>query len=144
MPGGGPGGPPPNPIGGPAPSEGGSPGSPPGGGPPEGGELLGAVFGGDAPAGGAAGDASTRNWRKVFMFLSMSDHRYLWICNKEVFMKEMDAKDLVILLVTVVFPPLGVALKVGFGTSFWINLLLTFFGFYIAGLVHGIYVVLKN
>jgi uncharacterized membrane protein YqaE (UPF0057 family) len=59
-------------------------------------------------------------------------------------MDNFDAKDLAILLVTVFLPPLGVALKVGFGAHFWINLFLTFFGFYLPGLVHGLYVVLKN
>lgn len=59
-------------------------------------------------------------------------------------MKDMDARDLVILLVTVFLPPLGVALKVGFGAQFWVNLMLTMFGFYLPGLVHGLWVVLKN
>ena len=55
----------------------------------------------------------------------------------------MDAKDLLILLVTVFIPPLGVALKIGFGVQFWVNLLLTLCG-HVPGIVHGIYVVLKN
>lgn len=59
-------------------------------------------------------------------------------------MKDMDARDLVILLVTVLLPPLGVALKVGFGVHFWVNLILTLFGFYFPGLVHGLWVVLKG
>jgi uncharacterized membrane protein YqaE (UPF0057 family) len=58
-------------------------------------------------------------------------------------MDNMDAKDLVILLVTVFLPPLGVAIKFGFGLKFWLNLALTFLG-YIPGLVHGVYVVLKG
>ena len=56
----------------------------------------------------------------------------------------MDSKDLIIFLLTVFLPPLGVGLKVGFTTHFWINILLTLFGFYIAGLVHGLYVVLTK
>ena len=56
----------------------------------------------------------------------------------------MDAKDLVALLVTLFLPPVGVALKVGFTTHFWINLVLTLFGFYIPGLIHGLYVFFKN
>jgi len=59
-------------------------------------------------------------------------------------MKDMDSKDLVALVATIFVPPLGVALKVGFGTHFWVNLALTLFGFYLPGLVHGLYVVLKN
>lgn len=56
----------------------------------------------------------------------------------------MDSKDLAILILTVFLPPLGVALKTGFGVQFWLNLALTLFGFYVAGLVHGMYVVLKD
>jgi len=59
-------------------------------------------------------------------------------------MENMDAKDLMIFIVTIFIPPLGVALKKGFGVHFWVNLALTVFGFYIAGLIHGIYVVLKD
>lgn len=59
-------------------------------------------------------------------------------------MKEMDSKDLVALVVTIFVPPVGVAMKVGFGTHFWVNLALTVFGFYLPGLVHGLYVVLKD
>jgi uncharacterized membrane protein YqaE (UPF0057 family) len=58
-------------------------------------------------------------------------------------MKSMDAKDLVILLVTVFLPPLGVAIKFGFGLKFWLNLALTLLG-HIPGLIHGVYVVLKG
>jgi len=58
-------------------------------------------------------------------------------------MNDMDAKYLAVALVTVFIPPLGVALKRGFGVQFWINLALTVFGFYFAGLIHGLYVVLK-
>jgi uncharacterized membrane protein YqaE (UPF0057 family) len=59
-------------------------------------------------------------------------------------MKNMDGKDLAILILTVFVPPAGVAVKIGFGTHFWINLALTIFGFYIPGLVHGLYVVLTS
>jgi uncharacterized membrane protein YqaE (UPF0057 family) len=58
-------------------------------------------------------------------------------------MEDMDAKDLVTLLVTVFLPPLGVAIKFGFGSHFWINLLLTLMGHF-PGLIHGVYVVLKH
>ena len=59
-------------------------------------------------------------------------------------MEDLDSNDILTLLVTLFIPPLGVALKMGFGVHFWVNLALTVFGFYIAGLIHGIYVVLKN
>lgn len=59
-------------------------------------------------------------------------------------MKDIDARDLVNLLATVLLPPLGVALKEGLGAHFCLNVVLTVFGFYFAGLVHGLYVVLRR
>lgn len=59
-------------------------------------------------------------------------------------MKNMDGRDLIVLLLTIVLPPLGVALKVGLSTHFWLNLALTIFGLYLPGLVHGLYVVLST
>jgi uncharacterized membrane protein YqaE (UPF0057 family) len=59
-------------------------------------------------------------------------------------MKDMSSRDLIALAVTIFIPPLGVAIKKGFDTHFWVNLALTLFGFYLPGLVHGIYVVLKD
>lgn len=56
----------------------------------------------------------------------------------------MDAKDLLIVIATIFVPPLGVGLKVGFSAHFWLNLILTVFGFYVLGIIHGLYVVLKN
>ena len=58
-------------------------------------------------------------------------------------MENMDAKDLLTFLVTIFVPPLGVAIKIGFGTQFWINVILTLLG-HIPGVIHGMYVVLKN
>ena len=57
------------------------------------------------------------------------------------------------ILAAIFLPPLGVFLTVGLGGAFWINLLLTiiswsisnaFFGFYIAGIVHAIWVIAKH
>ncbi len=47
--------------------------------------------------------------------------------------------ELIILVATILVPPLGVALKKGLSTDFWINLILTLL-FFIPGLIHGIYV----
>lgn len=44
------------------------------------------------------------------------------------------------IIVTILIPPLGVAMRYGLGGKFWINLLLTILG-YIPGLIHGIYVM---
>jgi uncharacterized membrane protein YqaE (UPF0057 family) len=59
-------------------------------------------------------------------------------------MREFGLKDLARLAITVFIPPLGVALKVGFGVHFWLNLALTIFGLYVAGLIHGLYVVMRD
>ncbi len=47
--------------------------------------------------------------------------------------------ELITLIATILIPPLGVALKKGLSTDFWINLILTLL-FFIPGLIHGIYV----
>lgn len=59
-------------------------------------------------------------------------------------MDNTDGKQLAAIIATFFIPPLGVAIKEGFKTNFWINLVLTIFGFYIVGLIHGLIVVLKN
>ena len=48
------------------------------------------------------------------------------------------------IIAAIFLPPLGVFLTVGLGGAFWINLLLTIFGFYIAGIVHAIWVIAKH
>jgi len=52
--------------------------------------------------------------------------------------------DLLKIILSILLPPLGVFLRVGFGAKFWINVLLTIFGFYILGLVHAVYVIAKE
>ncbi|MBZ6377779.1 YqaE/Pmp3 family membrane protein [Pacificimonas flava] len=46
---------------------------------------------------------------------------------------------LIILILTILIPPLGVALKHGLSADFWINLILTLI-FYVPGLIHALYV----
>ncbi len=46
-------------------------------------------------------------------------------------------------IVTILLPPLGVALQVGVGKHFWINLVLTLLG-YIPGLIHGLWITLSG
>jgi len=48
------------------------------------------------------------------------------------------------ILLSILLPPLGVFLRVGIGAQFWINVLLTIFGFYILGLVHAVYIIAKE
>jgi uncharacterized membrane protein YqaE (UPF0057 family) len=51
--------------------------------------------------------------------------------------------DLVRILCAVFLPPLGVFLQVGIGVDFWINIVLTLFG-YIPGIVHAIWVIARK
>ena len=46
-------------------------------------------------------------------------------------------------IASLIIPPLGVFLQVGFGLQFWINILLTLLG-YIPGLVHAIWVIARE
>jgi uncharacterized membrane protein YqaE (UPF0057 family) len=47
------------------------------------------------------------------------------------------------IIAAIFLPPLGVFLTVGIGWPFWINILLTLFGF-IPGIVHAIWVIAKH
>ncbi len=51
--------------------------------------------------------------------------------------------DLIRLLCAIFIPPLGVFLQVGIGLHFWLNILLTLLG-YIPGIIHAVYVILKE
>lgn len=48
--------------------------------------------------------------------------------------------DILRLLFAIFLPPVGVFLQVGFGTQFWINILLTLLG-YIPGIVHAVWII---
>ena len=48
--------------------------------------------------------------------------------------------DLLRVILSILIPPVGVFFKVGFGMHFWLNILLTIFG-YIPGLVHAIWIL---
>lgn len=51
--------------------------------------------------------------------------------------------DLLRILLSILLPPVGVALQVGFTTQFWINVILTLFG-YIPGIIHALWVILSR
>ena len=51
-------------------------------------------------------------------------------------------KDILRILLAIFLPPVGVFFQVGIGMQFWINLILTFFG-YIPGIIHAIWVIVK-
>lgn len=52
--------------------------------------------------------------------------------------------DLVKILCAVILPPLGVFLEVGLKKHFWINVVLTIFGFYIGGIIHAVWVIARR
>lgn len=48
--------------------------------------------------------------------------------------------ELMVIVVAVLFPPLGVALNSGVGVTLLINILLTLLG-YLPGIIHAIYII---
>ena len=48
--------------------------------------------------------------------------------------------DCLRVVLSLILPPIGVFLKVGFGLHFWLNILLTLLG-YIPGLVQAIWII---
>ncbi len=51
--------------------------------------------------------------------------------------------DVLRIILSVLVPPIGVFLQVGFGGQFWLNILLTLLG-YIPGLVHAIWIIARR
>ena len=51
--------------------------------------------------------------------------------------------NLLRIILSILLPPVGVFLKVGLGLHFWLNILLTIFG-YIPGLVHAIWIIAQD
>jgi uncharacterized membrane protein YqaE (UPF0057 family) len=49
----------------------------------------------------------------------------------------------IVVLLSIVFPPLGVFLRVGFSGHFFLSILLTLIG-YVPGLVHAIWVAVER
>ena len=51
--------------------------------------------------------------------------------------------DLLRVIASVLLPPLGVFLQVGFKWPFWLNIVLTLLG-YIPGLIHAIWIIARR
>lgn len=51
--------------------------------------------------------------------------------------------DFISVLLSILLPPVGVFLQVGFGFHFWLNILLTICG-YIPGIVHAVWIIAKK
>jgi uncharacterized membrane protein YqaE (UPF0057 family) len=56
---------------------------------------------------------------------------------------EENTMDFLRIILSVIIPPVGVFLQVGFGLHFWLNILLTLLG-YIPGLIHAIWIITKK
>jgi uncharacterized membrane protein YqaE (UPF0057 family) len=48
--------------------------------------------------------------------------------------------DMFKIILAVILPPLGVFFEVGFTKHFWINIILTLFG-YLPGIIHAVYII---
>ncbi|CAI2166209.1 4498_t:CDS:2 [Funneliformis geosporum] len=57
-------------------------------------------------------------------------------------MAQYSIYDIIALLVSIMLPPLGVVMKRGFESDFWINIILTLLG-WLPGLFHAFYVIHK-
>jgi len=51
--------------------------------------------------------------------------------------------DILRIVLSIILPPVGVAMQVGFTTQFWINVVLTLLG-YIPGIVHALWIILRR
>ncbi len=51
--------------------------------------------------------------------------------------------DVFRILCAILLPPLGVFLQVGIGLQFWLNILLTIFG-YLPGIIHAVWIILRR
>lgn len=51
--------------------------------------------------------------------------------------------DFISILFSVLLPPIGVAMQTGISKQFWINVILTLFG-YIPGIIHAVYIIARR
>ncbi len=51
--------------------------------------------------------------------------------------------DIIRIIFSILIPPLGVFLQVGFGFHFFLNILLTILG-YVPGVIHAIYIIVTR
>ncbi len=56
---------------------------------------------------------------------------------------EEKTADFLRIIASVIIPPVGVFFQVGLGLHFWLNILLTLFG-YVPGLVHAIWIIVRK
>jgi len=54
-----------------------------------------------------------------------------------------DTGDIIRIILSILLPPIGVAMEVGFTKHFWINVILTILG-YVPGIIHAVYIIAKR
>ncbi|GAA4436572.1 YqaE/Pmp3 family membrane protein [Bremerella cremea] len=57
--------------------------------------------------------------------------------------KNEGTADVLRILLSIILPPVGVFFEVGIGLHFWLNILLTLFG-YIPGIIHAVWIILRK
>ncbi|WP_372715492.1 YqaE/Pmp3 family membrane protein [Novipirellula sp.] len=55
----------------------------------------------------------------------------------------IELSDPIKIILAIFLPPVGVFLEVGLGLHFWLNIVLTLFGF-IPGILHALYIILAK
>ncbi|MEX0794055.1 MAG: YqaE/Pmp3 family membrane protein [Pirellulaceae bacterium] len=58
-------------------------------------------------------------------------------------MADSAGADVIRVILAILLPPLGVFLQVGLGLHFWLNIVLTLFG-YIPGIIHALFIILRK
>ena len=54
-----------------------------------------------------------------------------------------ESGDIIRIIFSILLPPIGVAMEVGFTKQFWINVILTLFG-YLPGIIHAVYIIARK
>ncbi len=55
----------------------------------------------------------------------------------------MEMSDPIKLILAILLPPVGVFLEVGLGLHFWLNIVLTLFG-YVPGIIHAVWIIFSK
>lgn len=58
-------------------------------------------------------------------------------------MSDSSGNQILKVLLAIFLPPLGVFFEVGIGLHFWLNIVLTIFG-YVPGIVHAVWIILRD
>lgn len=56
---------------------------------------------------------------------------------------QSESDDVIALILSILIPPLGVAVKKGIDIQLFINIILTMFG-WLPGIIHALYIILKD